>query len=87
MSRTPTPNSGPGNFGGTRPPVPAGPSPGPLPHPAPPDLGGGGGDADGGLGLRAMRFRAEAVGGDLRFETPEVGGARVVCEFPHPGDA
>ena len=36
-----------------------------------------------GMGLTAMRHRARVVGGRLRFERPESGGARVVCEFPH----
>ena len=39
--------------------------------------------AGGGMGLTAMRYRAQSVGGALRFERPEGGGTRVVCEFPH----
>ena len=37
----------------------------------------------GGMGLTAMRYRAQSIGGELRFERPDAGGTRVVCEFPH----
>ncbi|NNJ25438.1 PAS domain-containing sensor histidine kinase [Alienimonas chondri] len=38
---------------------------------------------DAGIGLSAMQFRAQAVYGQLRFESPDSGGTRVVCTFPH----
>ncbi len=37
------------------------------------------------MGLSAMRFRAKAMHGKLRFETPADGGTRMVCVFPHGG--
>ncbi|WP_165700532.1 PAS domain-containing sensor histidine kinase [Alienimonas californiensis] len=43
-------------------------------------------DPEGGIGLTAMRFRAQAIHGRLRFELEESGGTRIVCAFPHAGD-
>ncbi|MER6671837.1 GAF domain-containing protein [Streptomyces sp. NPDC000983] len=38
-------------------------------------------------GLRNMAERAEQLGGDLEFTTPEGGGTRLVWRVPVPGDA
>lgn len=35
-----------------------------------------------GMGLKIMRYRARILGGDVRFETAEPKGTRVVCECP-----
>lgn len=35
-----------------------------------------------GIGLEMMRIRARAVGGTIRFETPNGGGTRVLCVVP-----
>lgn len=38
--------------------------------------------AEGGSGWRIMRHRADLIGGQLRVETAESGGMRVICRFP-----
>jgi PAS domain S-box-containing protein len=41
------------------------------------------GAADGtGMGLKIMRYRARILSGEVRFETADRGGTRIVCECP-----
>jgi PAS domain S-box-containing protein len=40
-----------------------------------------------GLGLRTMRYRCGAIGGDLTIEQPKGGGTKVVCSIPIRADA
>jgi PAS domain S-box-containing protein len=41
-----------------------------------------------GMGLKIMRYRARMLGGEIRFESVEPTGTRVVCECPlEPSDA
>ena len=35
-----------------------------------------------GLGLSVMQYRAQAIGAELHFETPEGGGLRITCRLP-----
>ncbi len=42
------------------------------------------GEAPGGRGIDGMRQRASSIGARLRVETPQGGGAAVVCECPQP---
>ena len=46
------------------------------------DDGVGGADASKGSGLRGLRDRVEAVGGELEIESPPGGGTRVRADVP-----
>jgi signal transduction histidine kinase len=51
------------------------------------DNGRGGGQAEEGTGLRGMRERATALGGDVSFGPADGGGAELKAELPLGGDA
>jgi signal transduction histidine kinase len=50
------------------------------------DDGVGGADAQRGSGLRGLADRVEALGGQLRVESPPGGGTRVVAILPNAGN-